>query len=205
LLELYDHILSDRCYTVRLLLGLLSVAYQKKTVDYAPAKSPASPSVLELNPHGDIPILVDDGRVFTEVASILIHLAERYDAARTWLPHDNFEVLRWVSFAAGPLSIVREVRKAHLFITPGTGDAAIPEARRALRTIEDHLTDRGLGGHEWMAGDGPTLADVAVFPSVALSHDCNIGLEDFPALNLWQRRVRKLPGFVSTPGVPDYF
>ena len=32
-----------------------------------------------------------------------------------------------------------------------------------------------------------------------------IGHEDYPAINLWQRQVRKLPGFIGMPGVPDYF
>jgi glutathione S-transferase len=203
--ELYDNILSDRCYSVRLFLGVLGVAYTKRTVDYAPAKSPASSGALRLNPEGEIPILVDDGRVFTNITSILLYLAEHYDPARAWLPRDSTGVLHWVHFAAGPLSIMHEVRKARLFMAPGTEDNAIVQSRSALRSIEDHLTDQSLAGHDWIIGDGPTLADIAVFPSVALSHDCGIGHEDYPAINLWQRRVRRLSGFVSTPGIPDYF
>jgi glutathione S-transferase len=54
-------------------------------------------------------------------------------------------------------------------------------------------------------GDKASIADIAVFPAVALSHDSGVGQEDYPAINLWQRRVRKLRGFVGMPGVPDYF
>lgn len=203
--ELYDHILSDRCYTVRLLLGLLGVSYTKKTVDYAPAKRPASTAIPALNPNGDLPVLVDDGRVFTDLIGILVYLGEQYDPARTWMPRDNNEVLRWLAFAAGPLAVMHEARKATLFAAPGDRDALVRQSRTALREIDDHLTDRSLAGHVWMADEVPTLADIAVFPSVALSHDCGISHEDYAAINLWQRRVRKLPGFVSTPGIPDYF
>ena len=53
--------------------------------------------------------------------------------------------------------------------------------------------------------EGATIADIAVFPPAMLSHDSGIGHEDYPAINLWQRRLRKLPGFIGMPGIPDYF
>jgi glutathione S-transferase len=71
--------------------------------------------------------------------------------------------------------------------------------------IEDHLSDRQLAGKIWTVGDTPTIADIALFPYVMLSHDAGIGHEDYPAINLWQRQVRRLPGFVGMPGIPDYF
>lgn len=203
--ELYDHILSDRCYTVRLLLGLLDVSYTRKTVDYAPAKRPPSPGVVAVNPAGDIPVLVDDGRAYTDLTAILVYLAGHYDPARTWLPQDGADVLRWLGFAAGPLVVLHEARKVLLFAATGDREALVREGRAALRVIEDNLTDQSLAGRDWMAGSAPSLADVAVFPPVMLSHDCGIGHEDYPAINLWQRRVRRLTGFVSTPGIPDYF
>ena len=44
--ELYDHILGDRCYAVRLMLGILGIPYDKKTVDYAAARTPRSTGAL---------------------------------------------------------------------------------------------------------------------------------------------------------------
>ena len=38
----------------------------------------------------------------------------------------------------------------------------------------------------------------------ALSRDIGVDHDDFPALRAWVRRMRALPGFVTTPGVPDY-
>jgi glutathione S-transferase len=74
-----------------------------------------------------------------------------------------------------------------------------------LRVLEDALTDQSLSGQDWLVWEKPSIADIAVFPAVALSHDSGVGHEDYPAINLWQRRVRKLRGFVGMPGVPDYF
>ncbi|MDE0194208.1 MAG: 2Fe-2S iron-sulfur cluster-binding protein [bacterium] len=46
-----------------------------------------------------------------------------------------------------------------------------------------------------------TVADIAVFPDVALSGEGGISHEDYPALRRWAERVQRLPGFVDMPGV----
>ncbi len=92
-----------------------------------------------------------------------------------------------------------------LFSAAGDRDALVAASRSALRVVEDHLTDRALAGEFYLAAREPSLADIAVFPPVALSHDCGVGHEDYPAINLWQRRMRRLPNFIGMPGIPDYF
>jgi glutathione S-transferase len=202
--ELYDHILSDRCYTVRLTLSLLGVACMRKTVDYAPAKMPASAAVLSLNPAGDIPVFVDGDVVLTDVKPILMHLAAHYDTTKTWQA-DDAEVVRWVDFSVGPLAVLSDARRVTLFSAEGDRDALVKESRVAMRAVEDQLTDQTLAGQKFIASARPSIADIAVFPAIMLSHDCGIGHEDYPAINLWQRQIRRLPGFISTPGIPDYF
>jgi glutathione S-transferase len=199
--ELYDHILCDGCYTVRLALALMALPASRRTVDYVPARTPRSLAALAVNPAGDIPVLVDGDTVLTELAPILNHLA----AGRSEWRSTDPDVARWLAFAAGPLSALSEARLATLFAAPGDRDRLVAAGRAALRAVEDHLTSRNLDGTEWLAGSAPSLAEIAVFPPVMLSHDCGIGHEDYPAINLWQRRVRKLPGFIGMPGIPDYF
>jgi glutathione S-transferase len=114
-------------------------------------------------------------------------------------------VSRWLAFAATELVPLADARMVATLGRAGDLAGLNRAGRAALRKIEDHLTLQALEGRDWLAGDGPTIADIAVFPAVALSHDSGIGHEDFPAINLWQRRVRKLPGFVGMPGIPDYF
>jgi glutathione S-transferase len=202
--ELYDHVLSDGCYTIRLALKLLGVAHDAKTVDYAPAREPASEAVVALSPSGELPVFVDGALVLSNVATILRHLQATCDSGGTKWPR-SAEVERWIDFAMGPLDALSRARRVTLFGAAGDRAALLTAARNALRMLEDHLTDQALIGRVWIAGDAPSLGDVAVFPPVALSHDCGIGHEDYPAINLWQRRVRKLDGFIGMPGIPDYF
>jgi glutathione S-transferase len=198
--ELYDHILSDRCYTVRLLLGLVAVEYEKRTVGFVPTQTPSTPEA----PGGELPVFVDGDAEVRGVSAIVLHICAHYDVFRFWRGDDP-DVRHWLDFATRPLAAASDARNVMLFNAPGDGDALVARARDALRIIEDRLLDQTLRREMYLVAAKPCLADVAVFPAVALSHDCGIGHEDYPAINLWQRRIRRLPGFVSMPGIPDYF
>src|SRR4051794_11653817 len=68
-----------------------------------------TPEFLALNPLGQVPILLIDGRPLTEVAGILFYLAKRYPAARL-LPDDaegQGRVVSWMSFIAATLHPAR--------------------------------------------------------------------------------------------------
>jgi glutathione S-transferase len=92
-----------------------------------------------------------------------------------------------------------------MFETPADMAAAIRGARGAFRDMEDHMTARELDGGDWFVGGKPTIADVALFPAIALSRDTGIEHDAYPALGRWIRRFRGLPGFRTMPGVPDYY
>lgn len=197
--KLYDYVLSDGCYKVRLMLSLLGVPYTSQAVDFHPGREHEGEAFRKLNPSGDLPVLEDDGEVLRDAQVILVHLARKHAAG--WLAPTD----RWLTFAGKDMAALSEARLSSLLGLPGDIAALRKAGRRALRDLEDHLSDRQLTGLDWVESDRATIADIALFPHVALSHDAGIGLEDYPALNLWQRRVRRLPNFVGMPGIPDYF
>jgi len=205
--KLYDYVLSGSCYKVRLLLSLLGIAHETKAVDFFPGREHKRPEFLALNPLGQLPVFEDDGLVLRDAQAILCHLANKYDAAGHWLPRDERfgPIMMWLSFAGGELMAISGARMIAMLNYPGDLAALQTKARTALCLLDDHLADRAQAGKLWIVGDTPSIADIAMFPYVALSHDAGIGHEDYPAINLWQRQVRKLPGFVGMPGVPDYF
>ena len=190
-LKLHDYVLSSEAYTVRLMLALLRLKYEAVAVDVYPGGAEA-------------PVLFDRDTALRDPGLILAYLAREYDIQ--WMPAEQAPAIaKWLAFAATELSALNEARRVAVLGQPGDLVALQRKGRAALRVVEDALTDAQLEGQEWLAGDRASIADIAVFPAVALSHDCGIGHEDYPAINLWQRRVRKLHGFVGMPGVPDYF
>ena len=49
----------------------------------------------------------------------------------------------------------------------------------------------------------PTVADISVFPYVALAPMGDIDLEPYPQVLAWIDRIKALPGFISMPGLDD--
>jgi glutathione S-transferase len=63
------------------------------------------------------------------------------------------------------------------------------------------VLEQRLSGHQWLAVDRTTIADVGCFPYVALAHEGEIALDDHPNVRAWVARVKALPGFVGMPGI----
>jgi glutathione S-transferase len=110
----------------------------------------------------------------------------------------------WLAFANRKLAAAALARLHAMFEVPADGPAAVAAARSAFRIMEDHITAREFDGGQWFVGDRATLADIALFPSIALSRDAGIEHDRYPALRRWMRRVRTIPGFHTMPGIPDY-
>ncbi len=204
---LYSFELDEDCYRVRLMLSLLGVDYRAVAVDMVPGNEHRQPPMLALNPQGSLPIFVDGDLVLTDVFEILRHVAARYHLAgeaRLFEPWVDAETQVWLDFAATRLPAAKQARLAALFGMAGDSDALQRDARQTFRALDDALAHRRFAGHDWIAGPAPTLADIALYPSFALSRDYGLGHEAFPALRRWARRVRALPGFITMPGIPDY-
>lgn len=201
---LYDFALDVRCYAVRLGASVMQREITIRDVDVMPGKEHLSPDMLALNPKGSVPFLVDGDVTLTEPAAILTYLAKR----TPWKPQTP-EGIDWMIFASDALSTFNRTRHAALFSQPGTQDFdgiahGTRQAKANLRQMEDQFSLETLRGRTFLAGGLPSIADMLAFPVFAQSRDLRIEPEAYPALRLWARRVRKLPGFIGMPGVPDY-
>lgn len=203
---LYDYILSDDCYKVRLLLSMLSVSYETRKVDVHPGRENLTPAYLALNPLGRIPVLVDGDLVLRGPTSILTYIAAQYDPARRFLPEGaaaTAQVSMWLSFADTEVTAISGIRAYELYrLEPETDlDTLRRRADRAMEALEDHLAEGEIVGRHWMVADQPTIADLSLFPPVALSAEAGLPLELYPAVWRWLYRVKNLPGFIVMPGV----
>lgn len=197
-MKLYDLEPSGNCYKVRLFAALAGVPLEIVPVDFLAGEHKRAP-LIDLNPWGEIPILTDGDVVLRDSHAILIYLASRY-AGESWLPRDPAglaTVAQWLSTAAnevqnGPAA----ARLVDKFGYPIDKEDALRRAARILPLIDAHLT-----ANDWLALGRPTVADCAVFPYVALSHEGGVSLEPYPGIRAWIERIKALPGFVAAPGV----
>lgn len=56
---------------------------------------------------------------------------------------------------------------------------------------------------EWLELGHPTIADVAVFPYIALANDGKISLEPYAHVQAWIERLKHLPGFIGMIGIEE--
>lgn len=203
---LYDYILSDECYKVRILLAMLQIPYKTEKVNVHPGNDHELPAFLALNPLGQIPVLVQDDLALRDPQAILTYLALKYDAGHTWLPEDAENAARvamWLAFAGNNLKPLSRLRDHALFGAEPDLDLerCDSEARRALQIIDDHLAEGEITGRRWIVGNNPTIADVAMFPALALAGEANMPFEPYPAVWRWIDRFKRLPRFTVMPGV----
>ena len=202
---LYDFLSSASCYKVRHLLSILDLDYEQRLVDYFPGRRHREPDFLELNPLGQIPVLLDGDLVLRDAQAILVYLASRYDPAGTWYPDEaatRGRVAMWLAFAGGELAPAGQARLHDVLGLTCDIDAARTAAHHALRILDDHLIQLEFQGRDWLAADHPTVADLACFPYSALSHEGGVGRDHYHALERWLHRVAALPGSPELPGTP---
>lgn len=198
-MQLHDFTLSGNCYKVRLFLALLGRQVELLQVDLR-GGAQQRPEFLALNPRGQVPVLVDEGQPIYDSQAILVYLARRY-ADASWLPQDALgqaRVASWLSFAANEAARGPGQARLHvLFRAPG--DLAEAQ-RRAVQVLE--LLDAHLAQHHWLAeGAAPTIADLAVYPYVALAGDGGVDLAPYAHIAAWFARIRALPGYIGMPGL----
>ncbi|MFG0380558.1 glutathione S-transferase family protein [Pseudomonas sp. zbq_18] len=198
-MQLHDFTLSGNCYKIRLFLSLLRLEAQLLPVDLQ-GGAQKSAAFLALNPRGQVPVLVDQGQVLFDSQAILVYLACRY-ADASWYPRDALSQARissWLSFAANEAAKGPGQARLHvLFRFPGDLQRAQETARQVLALLDDHLAQ-----HDWLAeGATPTIADLAVYPYVALAGDGGVDLAPYANLAAWFARIRALPGYTGMPGL----
>ncbi|MEL7143959.1 MAG: glutathione S-transferase [Cyanobacteria bacterium J06573_11] len=201
-LRLYGHPLSGNAYKVKLLLSFLGLSYEN--IDVALERGEhQQPAFLALNPFAQVPVLVDGETVLADAQAILVYLARQYggDQADSWLPLEPLpmaKVMRWLSTTAGEVRQGPEsARLYHLFkVSTIDIEQTTKKSTFIMQQLEQHLTQR-----EWLACDRLTIADIAVFPYIALSRDGQVPLEVYPWVRGWIERIKQQPGFVEMPGI----
>ncbi|NET11355.1 MAG: glutathione S-transferase [Symploca sp. SIO2B6] len=195
MITLYGHELSGNTYKVRLFLELLNLDYTYIQIDLMKGEH-KQPDYLAINPFGQVPALVDGDLVLQDAQAILVYLAKAYGGEK-WLPTEAIalsHIVRWLSTTAGEVRQGPEnARLYHLFGVKSINiDRAIEKSHQILGQLNDHLRDR-----PWLEADHPTIADIAVFPYVALAPDGTVALDEYPHVLAWIDRIKQLPGFIG--------
>ena len=198
-MQLYGMRMSGNCWKAAQVLVLTGHAFEWVETD-SNAGATRTREFLELNPAGKVPTLVlDDGTVLTESNAILLHYAE----GTSWLPSPGLmrtRVHEWLFFEQYShepyIAVARNImawrQEAHLF-ADRLADCAVRGAQ-ALDVME-----RRLASHPWLAGNTPTIADLALFAYTHRADEGGFDLAQWPGVLAWVARVPSLPGIFTLP------
>jgi glutathione S-transferase len=192
-IRIHRHPLSGHSHRVELFAKLTGIDHELVDVDLL-AGEHKKKLYLSLNPAGQVPTIEDGQTVISDSNAILIYLARKY--APEWLPGDHVleaETQKFLSMAAGEIaSGPATARLITVFGAKLDADRAKAIAKTAFDRLEAHLE-----GRDWLVGDRPTIADVAIYSYTAHAPEGNVSLEGYPNIRGLLRRTEALPGFTG--------
>lgn len=197
-MKLYDLEPSGNCYKIRLFAALAQIDLELEAVDFLDGAH-KRPPVIDLNPLGQVPVLVDGEVVLRDSQAILVYLARQY-AGQAWWPEgaaQQGEVMQWLSTAANEIQNgPGAARLVDKFAIPLNKPQALAVNEGILSFLDQHLMK-----HDWLALGRPTIADIAVFPYVALAHEGGIDLSPYTAILTWLERIKALDNYIPMSGI----
>ncbi len=126
------------------------------------------PEYLAINPRGRVPTLVlEDGRVLTEGAAILLYIARSYPDAKLWPedPESQARVIEWLSWLASSMHIAfQQTRRPMRFVgqNPDYFQAVKTAGMTFLRSGFIDI-ERRLTASKYAAGDEFSIADLHLY------------------------------------------
>lgn len=201
MLILHEFSLSGNCHKVRLLLSLLGLDYQSRLLNSAEGEHKTE-EFLQLNPFGQTPVLTDGDTVVRDSQAILVYLARTYGADE-WFPQDPAkmaEVVSWLAVAANEVARgPNALRLHHKFGRAINIDEATQITAQVLSVLNLHLQNR-----HWLANNTLTIADIAIYPYIALVNEGKFNLEPYLYVQNWLGRIEHLTGYVTMPGIQRF-
>lgn len=196
-IRLYRHVLSGHCHRVELMLSLLGLPFEPVDIEFGPSGT-RSTEFMARNAFGQVPVIEDGEVTLADSNAILVYLCQRYDGGGRWLPSDPVtagRIQRWLSVAArqlaeGPAS----ARVANVFRIAIDREKTFGICRTLFGIVEAELSDS-----RFLAGDAPTIADIAHYTYTAHAPEGDVSLEPYPGIRAWLARIEALPGFVPMP------
>ena len=185
-------------YKVALMLRLSGAPFSFRYVSFQKGMH-KTPEFLALSRWGQVPVLLDNERVYLQSAAIVEHLAETLgrfqgpdpaarQAVREWLFWD-VDVLFPPIFNSYAVQLGQR-KLLPINVAPAIADYHRGRAEAALSILDSHLA-----GRDYLCAVEPTIADLFCAGDIAFAEVCAFDLNRWTNVALWAKRVTALPGF----------
>jgi len=161
-----------------------------------------TPEFVAINPNSKIPAIVDQDAGITvfESGAILIYLAEKVGQLLPTETQSRFNVLQWLMFQMGSVGpMFGQLNHFRKFAPEQIPYAIARYEKETLRLYS--VLDRQLADQEFVCGDY-SIADIAIFPWVAIYEFQGLTLDSHPHLKRWVETVQGRPAVQRGMNVP---
>lgn len=153
--------------------------------------------LAEVNPLGQVPVLMVDGRPLTQGLAILQYISDQAPA-KNLLPKkesaEYYQALSWLSFAAA------DFQKSFLPFFMGPRWTNSPEAQADIKkattqSVDQYLAllEKSLKGQDYILGNQFTLVDAYLFVVTSWCKFTRVPLANYPNLKKYLHRIFERP------------
>jgi len=177
---------------VSIMLEELALPYNVHSIDIS-KNDQFTPEFIAINPNSKIPAIIDQeaGITMFESGAILMYLAEKYGKFLPTATAEKYEVIQWLMFqmaSVGPMfGQLNHFRRYAPEQIPYAIDRYEKETLRLYSVLDRQLADR-----EFVCGEY-SIADIAIYPWVAIYEFQGLTLEAHPHLQRWVNTMAARP------------
>ena len=202
-MQIHADLITINCRKVLAGLDLIGAPYELVHVDCFKGEQKGEP-YMAINPNASVPAMVDGDLVLWESNAILQYAADLVgNAARC--PTDlrqRADVNRWLLWESSswfPSCYVYLVENCVKPLLGGQPDATVLETNAAQFHKLADILEKRLEGRQWIVGNGPTIADIALAAPMHLHGWQRLPLNEHPNLRRWlTESVEQLPSWQKT-------
>jgi maleylacetoacetate isomerase len=198
---LFGYYRSSAAYRVRTALVWKGIDYETRPIHLVKGEHRAE-GYLDLNPQGQVPVLVIDGHTLAQSMAILEYIEETHPEPAL-LPKDpaGRAIVRWMAqLVVADIHPINNMRIGnYLRGRLSQGDEAVQAWMRhwmaeGFRALEKMVV---IHGGTYCHGDAVSLADLCLVPQIYNARRFELDLSEFPTLVGIDERCRALPAFAS--------
>ncbi|WP_299816101.1 glutathione S-transferase N-terminal domain-containing protein [uncultured Jannaschia sp.] len=185
-------------WKISIALHEFDLPYDLRLVDIG-ADAQFDPAFLKISPNNKIPAIVDpdgpDGAPIPifESGAILQYLARKTGRFCGETERERIAVDEWLMWQMGGLGPM--AGQTHHFLKFAREDVPYAKARYRAEVARLYgLLDQKLRARRFVAGDGFTIADMAIWPWASLWKGQAQTLDDKPGMARWLEEVADRPG-----------
>ncbi|MGH7782323.1 MAG: glutathione S-transferase family protein [Candidatus Binatia bacterium] len=211
-LELYWGSGSPFAWRVMLTLEVKRLSYESKLLEFSKGEH-KTPTFLNLNPRGKVPVLKDGDLILYESLAIMAYLDKKYPEPPIFGRSAEDTGLIWRMISEVDSYLLETGNKLIRPIFFGKGLDKTNDIKEAAATIRQELKriDTELAHSSWLVGKQISAADISLFPLIQIieraagkdvAKPLDLALlpltETFSNIAAWVKRIEALPGYQRT-------